>query len=116
MQAIYTGAFWHIPIICENDPSSIVKTNIIGMINLNELFGRDIVEKLHQIPAFMEFSSSAPSASDNSFVKSIYSDIDMISRYEEIRQQNLTVVLDQHDESPPEVSIKNAFKIKNGIL
>jgi len=100
MEAIYTGAFWHIPIISDNDSSTVVKTNVIGMINLNELFGRDIIEKLQQTPSFMEFSS-IPSTSDNSFA---YSDIDMISRYEEIRQQRLTVVLDQHEESPPEVS------------
>jgi len=106
MQAIYTGAFWHIPIINDSDSSSVVKTNIIGMINLNELFGRDIVEKLQQTPSFLEFSS-VPSSSDVSFAnRSMYSDIDMISRYEEIRQQKLTVVLDQHEESPPEVSIK----------
>jgi len=116
MQAIYTGSFWHIPIISETDSSSVVKTNVIGMINLNELFGRDIIEKLQQIPSFMEFSSSAPSASDNSFARSTYSEIDMISRYEEIRQQKLTVVLDQHEESPPEIDGKMNVSIASNIM
>ncbi|OUM66183.1 hypothetical protein PIROE2DRAFT_6715 [Piromyces sp. E2] len=116
MQAIYTGAFWHIPIINDSDSSSVVKTNIIGMINLNELFGRDIVEKLQQTPSFMEFSS-VPSSSDVSFAnRSMYSDIDMISRYEEIRQQKLTVVLDQHDESPPEIDGKMNVSIASNIM
>eukprot|EP00833_Pecoramyces_ruminatium_P001762 jgi/Orpsp1_1/1175794/evm.model.c7180000055227.1 len=113
MQAIYTGAFWHIPIISENDSSSVVKTNVIGMINLNELFGRDIIEKLQQTPSFMELSSSVPSASDNSFA---YSEFDMISRYEEIRQQKLTVVLDQHEESPPEIDGKMNVSIASNIM
>jgi CBS domain-containing protein len=112
MEAIYTGAFWHIPIISDNDSSTVVKTNVIGMINLNELFGRDIIEKLQQTPSFMEFSS-IPSTSDNSFA---YSDIDMISRYEEIRQQRLTVVLDQHEESPPEIDGKMNVSIASNIM
>jgi CBS domain-containing protein len=116
MQAIYTGAFWHIPIINDSDSSSVVKTNIIGMINLNELFGRDIVEKLQQTPSFLEFSS-VPSSSDVSFAnRSMYSDIDMISRYEEIRQQKLTVVLDQHEESPPEIDGKMNVSIASNIM
>ncbi|ORX52897.1 hypothetical protein BCR36DRAFT_323901 [Piromyces finnis] len=116
MQAIYTGAFWHIPIINDSDSSSVVKTNIIGMINLNELFGRDIVEKLQQTPSFMEFSS-VPSNSEVSFAnRSMYSEIDMISRYEEIRQQKLTVVLDQHEESPPEIDGKMNVSIASNIM
>ncbi|KAL6608507.1 hypothetical protein LY90DRAFT_664838 [Neocallimastix californiae] len=111
MQAIYTGAFWHIPIISDNDSSTVVKTNVIGMINLNELFGRDIIEKLQQTPSFIE--SSLPSTSDNSFA---YSDIDMISRYEEIRQQKLTVVLDQHEQSPPEIDGKMNVSIASNIM
>jgi len=113
MQTIYTGAFWHIPIISDNDSSSVVKTNIIGMINLNELFGRDIIEKLQKTPSFMEMTSSIPSTSDNSFA---YSDIDMISRYEEIRQQKLTVVLDQHEESPPVIEGKWNVAIASNIM
>jgi len=40
----------------------------------------------------------------------------MISRYEEIRQQKLTVVLDQHEQSPPEIDGKMNVSIASNIM